>query len=142
MPALSQLLERLRRTRLPPGAAARLVAVPSAGDQLSREVAFLFARLDEIEQRGELVVSSARTEAAEIVAAAGIRRRRILEDARAEGERRAAELLGARRGASEQRVQAMRADAERDVQLVLARGRERTLALVQKIVERVLEGPA
>jgi hypothetical protein len=52
MSALSQLLDRLRRVRPPPGAAAGVVAVPSAGDQLSREVSFMFAELDQIERRG------------------------------------------------------------------------------------------
>jgi vacuolar-type H+-ATPase subunit H len=139
--ALSQLLERLRNVQPPPGAAAAVVGVPSAGDELAREVEFLFAQLDEIGQRGELVVSSARSEAAEVEAAAGVQRRRLLEEARAEGERQAAELLSARRAAAEQRVHAMLADAEREAQLVLARGRERTPALVREIVERVLAGP-
>ena len=93
MSALDQLLERLRRARLPPGAAASVVAVPSAGDRLSGEVAFLFGDLDEIEQRGELLISSARSDAAEVEAAAGRGRRCLLEDARGEAERLAAARL-------------------------------------------------
>ena len=34
----------------------------------------------------------------------------------------------------------MRADAEREAEQVLARGRERTPALVEEIVERILDG--
>jgi vacuolar-type H+-ATPase subunit H len=140
--ALSQLLDRLRNVQPPPGAAATVVAVPTAGDELTREVKFLFAELDQIEERRELAITTARTEAGEIEAAAGIQRRRLLEEAREEGERRASELLESRRAASEQRARAMLADAEREAQLVLARGRQRTPPLVREIVERVLEGPA
>ncbi len=44
MSALSDLLERLRRIRLPPGAAAAAVAVPSPGEVLEGEVRFLQGR--------------------------------------------------------------------------------------------------
>jgi len=138
--ALSQLLERLRRVRLPPGAAASVVAVPSAGDQLSSEVAFLFGPLDELERRGELFVSSARSQAAEIETAAREQRHQLLEDARADAERLAAELLTQRRVHGEERARMMLADAEREAEQVLARGRERTPALVEEIVERILDG--
>jgi vacuolar-type H+-ATPase subunit H len=138
--ALTQLLERLRRVHPPPGAAAGVVAVPSAGDELAGEVAFLFAQLDEIEQREALLVSAARSQAAEIEAAAGRERRRDLEQAQADAERLAAELLGERRADCERRVQAMLTDAEREADRVLARGRERTPGLVQEVVARVLEG--
>ena len=52
MPALGQLLDRLRRVRPPPGAAAGVVAVPAAGDELSGEVGFLFGELDQIAAAG------------------------------------------------------------------------------------------
>jgi len=61
--------------------------------------------------------------------------------AHAEGERTAAEHLRDRRAACERRAQAMLDDAEREAQRVLARGRERTPALVAHIIERMLEGP-
>ena len=117
------------------------MAVPSAGDELTQEVSFLFAPLDEVEQRGQLVISSARSEATEIEAAAAIERRRLLDEARAEGERSAAELLSARRAAGEQRALALLVDAEREADRVHERGRERTPALVARIVERALEDP-
>jgi vacuolar-type H+-ATPase subunit H len=141
MSALSQLLERLRSAQPPPGAAAAVVAVPSAGDELTREVEFLFAQLDEIDERGALVISTARSEAAAIEAAAGARRGRLLAQARAEAERGAADLLDRRRAAGEQQARMMLAEAEREAELVLERGRERTPALVRQLVERVMEGP-
>jgi vacuolar-type H+-ATPase subunit H len=140
MSALSQLLERLRRVRLPPGGAASVVAVPSAGDQLSREVAFLFGPLDELERRGQLLVASARSEAAETETAAREQRHRLLEDARADAERLVAELLTQRRAHGEERARMMLADAEREAEKVLERGRERTPALVEEIVELILDG--
>jgi len=140
--ALSQLLERLRRVRLPPGAAASVVAVPSAGDQLSREVAFLFGPLDELERRGELFVSSARSEAAEIKTAAREERRRLLEAATADAERLETELQTQRRACGEERARRMLAGAEREAEQVVVRGRERTPALVEEIVERILDGTA
>jgi F0F1-type ATP synthase membrane subunit b/b' len=138
--ALTQLLERLRRTRPPPGAAAGVVAVPSRGEDLTGEVARLFARLDAIEAQGELIRSTAISDAAEIAAAADAERRRILADARAEGERVAAELLARRRATTEQQVAAMVADARGQAARVHALGRERTPALVEEIVERMFEG--
>lgn len=140
MSALSELLERLRRVRLPPGAAAGVVAVPSAGDELAHEVAFLFDQLDQIEQRGELVLSASETDAFEIEATAAAERRRILDDARAEAERAAAELLARRSANCRRLAREMLADAEREAELVATRGRERSPALVQEVIGRVLEG--
>src|SRR5581483_12258991 len=97
MPALSQLLERLRRAASPPGAPARAVAVPAAGDLLVEEVAFAFGALDEIERKAELLVSAARADAARIEADAAQQRTRILAQARSDGERLARELLAERR---------------------------------------------
>jgi vacuolar-type H+-ATPase subunit D/Vma8 len=74
--ALSQLLERLRRIQLPPGAAAGAVAVPSAVKELSGEVTFLFEQLDQIAQQGNVIVASARAEASQLEAAAADERRR------------------------------------------------------------------
>ncbi len=140
MSALTQLLERLRRPRPPPGAAAGVVAVPSPGEELTGEVALLFARLDEIEAQAELIRSTATSDAAEIAAAADAERRQIGADARVEGERVAAELLARRRATVERQVAAMLADARGQAAQVHARGRERTPALVGEIVERMFEG--
>ena len=141
MSGLSQLLERLRQVRPPPGRAAGVVAAPSAGDELSREVEFLFGQLDGIERRGKSALSAARSLAAELEAGACAQRRRLLDQAHAEGERRAASLLVDRHAACEQRAREMLADAEREAERVLARGRERTPLLVYEIVERLLAGP-
>jgi len=140
MRALAQLLERLRRLRPPPGAAAGVVAVPSAGEGLSGEVVFLFEQLDEIEERGELLLSAARSEAAGIEAAARVQCDRLLEDASAEGQRIAAELLAERRARGEERARAMLVDAKREAEGVRARGRERTPAWVAQVVSRMMEG--
>jgi vacuolar-type H+-ATPase subunit H len=138
MPVLGELLERLRRLRLPPGAAAG-VPVPTAGAELSGEVALLFGQLDEIERRGGMVVSAARSEAAEIEAAAARDRSRLLADAVAEAERIAAKLLAELRASGEERARSILADAEREAERVLACGRERTPGLVQEVVAAVLE---
>jgi len=140
MSALSELLERLRRMRPPPGRAAGVVAVPSAGEELSGEVAFMFGRLDELERRSELILSSARSDAAGVEAAARERRRRLLEDAGADAQRIVAELLAERRARCERNARALLADGEREAERVLARGRERTPALVAQVLARVLEG--
>lgn len=140
MSALSQLLDRLRRVRPPPGAAARIVAVPSTGDELSGEVTFLFGELDEIAERGGRILSAARSEAAEIEASAAQQRLKLLEEARADSDRLAAQLLAERRASCERRARRMLTDAEREAARVLARGRERTPALVGHVVARLLEG--
>jgi len=140
MSALSPLLERLRRIQPPPGAAAGVVAVPSAGDELSGEVAFLFGPLDEIETQSELTLSSARSAAAKQEAAAVEQRHRLLEDADADAQRIAAELLSQRRVRAEQQARALLAGAEREAQRVTALGRERTPALVSDVIQRLLEG--
>jgi len=139
MPALSQWLERMRRVRLPPGAAAGIVAVPTAGDELSREVAFTFAQLDEIDARRELALSEARVEAARIEASADCERRRILGEAQAEADRVEARILARRRASCQEQVESMLLEAGREAGRVLARGRERTPLLVREIVVRMLE---
>jgi vacuolar-type H+-ATPase subunit H len=137
---LTHLLERLRRVQPPPGAAARVVAVPSPGDELSREVAGLFADLEEIERRANALVAAARSDAADIEAAAAHERRRILEAAEAEGQRLAVRILVGRRAACDQRAATMLADAACEAEQVLARGREHTPVLVTGVVERLLAG--
>lgn len=139
MPALSQWLERMRRVRLPPGAAAGIVAVPTAGAELSREVAFTFAQLDEIDAGRELALSKARAEAAQLEASVVSEHRRILEEAQAEAERVEAEILAARRASCQEQVESMLVEAGREAERVLARGRERTPRLVNEIVARMLE---
>jgi vacuolar-type H+-ATPase subunit H len=140
VPSLTHLLERLRRMQPPPGAAARVVAVPSPGDELSREVAGLFGELDEIERRANALVAIARSDAAETEAAAVRECHRILADAEAEGRRVAREVMAARRAACEQRTAAMLAEAAREAERVVARGREQTPAFVTEVIERLLAG--
>ncbi len=140
MSALSSLLERLRRIQPPPGAAAGALAVPSAGDQLSAEVAHLFGALDEIARRREVIRASARSAAAETEATARARRHRVREAAVAEAEWMVAELLAERRAACERRAQAILEEAQGEAARVMTLGGERTPALTQAVVERVLEG--
>ena len=141
MPDLSHFLERLRHVRPPPGPAAGVLTAPSAGDELSREVVFLFGQLEGIARQGDLALSAARSFAAELEAGAREQRRRVLDEARADGEHRAASLLADRRASCEQLARALLADAEREAELTLARGRARTPQLVEKIVGRLLAGP-
>ncbi len=139
MSALSQLLDRLRRMRPPPGPAASVVAVPSAGDELAVEVAFLFEPLDEIEERSRAIILAARAEAKTIEAAAMKQRQRMLEQARANAELVAVELLAGRRASCDRDVRAIIADAEHEAAQVSARGRTQTPALVEQVVARLLE---
>ncbi len=139
MSALSQLLERLRRVQLPPGAAAGAVAVPSAGEELSGEVGFLLEQLDQIEQQGNAIVASARADASQLESAAAEERRRLLDAGRAEAEQVATRLLAERRATCERQAMTMAADAQREAERVLARGRERTPDLVEEVIRRLLE---
>ena len=116
-----------------------MLAVPSAGDELAGEVAFLFDDLDRIEARLERLLAAARSGAAEAEQAARRERTRLLAEAHEEGERRAAKLLFERRALAEERSRAMLDDAEREASRVRARGRERIPALVEEIVTRLLE---
>ena len=136
------MLERLRRMRLPPGAAAGAVAVPAAGEDPTSEVAFLFAPLDDLQRESDLIVTAARAVAAELEVRAREDARRLLRDARASALHTAAELLDARGTACEQRAQALLAEAEREAERVLAHGRERIPPLAQAVTERILEGAA
>ncbi|HTP18530.1 MAG TPA: hypothetical protein VMJ65_02930 [Solirubrobacteraceae bacterium] len=116
-----------------------MLAVPSAGDELAGEVAFLFDDLDHIEARLERLLAAARREAAEAEQAARRERTRLFAEAHEEGERRAAKLLVERRALAEGRSRAMLDDAAREASRVRARGRERIPALVEEIVARLLE---
>jgi vacuolar-type H+-ATPase subunit E/Vma4 len=117
-----------------------MVAVPSAGDELSREVDFLFADLDEIAGRGAHILAAARAEADEIAALAVQQRQRLLEEAHADSERVSAELLAERRESCERAAQMLLAAAEREAARVLDQGRERTPQLVEQVISRLLEG--
>lgn len=126
--------------RPPPGAAAGAVAVPAAGEELVGEVAFLFAPLDELERRSDLIIDAARAAAAELETQAHERARRLLEDAHASALHATAELLDARGAACDRRARELLAEAELEADRVLARGRERIPALAKVVTERILEG--
>ena len=118
-----------------------MVAVPSAGDELSREVEFLFADLDEIAGRGAHILAAARAEAAEIAA----RRGAAAPEAAGGGARRGRtgqrpSYWRERRESCERAAQMLLADAEREAARVLAQGRERTPELVEQVISRLLEG--
>ena len=137
MPVLTTLLDRLRRMQPPPGPAAGVLAVPSAGEELAGEVSFLFADLDEIEHRRETLLVDARTDVGTAERAAVRERNRLLAKAYEEGERRAAILLDERRAQADQHTRAMLAEADRDAAEVRARGQQRMPALIDEIVERL-----
>jgi vacuolar-type H+-ATPase subunit H len=138
MPGLT-LLERLRRVRPPPGAAAGALAVPAPGDELAGEVAFLFSDLDGIASRREALLALARSQAAEAEQGAAEERSRLLADAHEEAQRRAAMLIVEHRARAQEKMPAILAQADRDAARIRARGRERTPALVHEIVTRLLE---
>jgi len=137
---LTTLLERLRRMQPPPGAAAGVLAVPSAGDELAGEVSFLFSDLDELEHQRQTLLTAARSDAGRAEQTAVRERNRLLAEAHEEGERRAAMILNERRARAQQSARAMLADADRDASQVRARARERMPALGAEIVQRLLEG--
>ena len=139
MPVLTTLLDRLRRIQPPPGAAAGVLAVPSAGDELAGEVSFLFSDLDELEQQRQSLLGAARSDATKVEQTAVAERNRLLTQAHEEGERRAAVILDDRRTQARRRTRAMLAEAERDASQIHARARERIPALVGEVVERLLE---
>jgi F0F1-type ATP synthase membrane subunit b/b' len=115
-----------------------MLAVPSAGDELASEVAFLFGDLDEIERHRRSLLALARAEAAGAEQEAARERGRLLGEAREEGERRAQSILVERRAQVQESIRAMRAEAEREAERVHERGRQRTQALVDEIVARLL----
>ena len=139
MPVLTTLLDRLRRIQPPPGAAAGILAVPSAGDELAGEVSFLFSDLDELEQQRQSLLGAARSDATKVEQTAVAERNRLLTQAHEEGERRAAMILDDRRTQARRRTCAMLAEAERNASQIHARARERIPALVGEVVERLLE---
>ncbi len=123
----------------PPGPAAGVLAVPSAGDELAGEVSFLFSDLDEMEHQRQTLLGAARSDATRAEQTAVRDRNRLLTQAQEEGERRAAMILGERRARARQRTRAMLAEADRDAAQVRARARERTPTLAAEIVQRLLQ---
>jgi hypothetical protein len=123
----------------PPGPAAGVLAVPSAGEELAGEVSFLFADLDEIEHQRETLLVDARTDVGTAERAAVRERNRLLAKAYEEGERRAAISLDERRAQADQHTRAMLAEADRDAAEVRARAQQRMPALIDEIVERLFE---
>ncbi len=139
---LAALLERLRRTRPPPGAAATVVGVPSRGAEPSAEVEFLFAALDVAQGRADALVAGAREDAAEIEAAARARCDQVAADARSRADLVAARVLAQRRDACEARARNLLDEAARESAQVLARGRERAPAFADALAARLREGAA
>jgi len=137
MSALSDLLERLRRLRPPPGAPATVIAVPSAAEGVEREVAFLFEALDAVEARARDVRHAARAEASSIEADALARRSQILAEAGSQADRVWNDLLAGRRAACQRETDAILADARRTAARVLAHGRAATPAVVGEVVRRI-----
>ena len=138
MSALSELLQRLRRVRPPPGGPATVVSVPSPGDDVTREVAFLFAELDAVDEQAKTVSESARIQADAIEADARAQRAQILAEARQRAEHAFAEVFSEQRATGESQAQAILADAQRAASRVLARGRESTPALAAEVVRRIV----
>lgn len=139
MPVLTTLLDRLRRIQPPPGPAAGVLAVPTAGDELTGEVSFLFADLEELERERETRLVAARSDAVKAEQAAVRERKRLLIDAHEDGERRAEMILTERRARARRRTRAMLAEADRDAAQVRARAGERMPVLVAEVVQRLLE---
>jgi hypothetical protein len=134
---LTVLLERLRRMRPPPGTPANVLAVPSAGEDVAGEVAFLFEALDGVRARARAEHESAQAAAAVVEADAQAQRAQILAAAREQGERVAARLLCEHREACEREAATLLADARREAARVLARGRESTPTLVAEVMRRI-----
>jgi len=141
MSALSDLLERLRRMRPPPGAPAAVVAVPSPAEGVEVEVGFLFDDLDAVEARAGEVRAEARAAAAAIEADASSRRALLLAQAADQGERVWNELLAARRAAYRREADAMLAASQRTAGRVLVRGATATPAVVAEILHRIEATP-
>jgi len=139
MSALSELLERLRRLRPPPGAAAVTIAVPSPGEELVDEVEFLFADLDSVQGERERILAAAHADAREIEAAARARGRELLTQASATAAAEAAELRDRRVAACDRQIQAALADAHREAERVLERGHRRTPEFARNVVTAMLE---
>ena len=141
MSALSQLLERLRRMQPPPGAPGSIVAVPTAGDALADEVAFLFGELDAVAEHAEAILAAARSDAAQTLSAATAQGRQLIAEARVDAESLSQQLLAERRTRSQEQARTMLADARREADRVLAVRRERIAAVVAQVIARMLETP-
>ena len=139
MSALSALLDRLRRMRPPPGVPAAALGVPSAGEDVAGEVAFLFSALDDTDRRAREMLFAARAEAEQVDADALAQRERIRADALARAEQAAERLLAERREATGAEAAAIVAEAEREAARVLDRGRRATPELVQRVMRQIVE---
>jgi len=114
-----------------------MLAVPSAGEDIVREVAFLFEALDGVRARAQAEHESAQAAAAVVEADVQAQRAQILAAAREQGERVAARLLCEHREAYEREAATLLADARREAARVLARGRESTPTLVAEVMRRI-----
>ena len=92
----------------PPGPAAGVLAVPSAGDELVGEVSFLFSDLDEMELQRRTLLGAARSDASNAEQTAVAERNSLLTQAQEEAERRAAMILDERRTEAQRRTRGRR----------------------------------
>lgn len=138
---LTDLLHRLRRLRLPPGAPATVLGIPAGGEDLEAEVSVLFGELDAIDAEIDRIEGESREVAARLELDAAAEGQRVLAEAERDGERgwREARVAVLDRGEADARAIARR--GERRARVILATGRARRPALVSRAVgdlERVL----
>lgn len=137
MSAATELLERLRRLRPPPGGPAAIIAAPARGEELVGEVEFMFQELDAVQAQLGVEDESARAAAAALEADAREECARILATARQQAQREWTSVLAERRARCELDAQAILADGEHQAAQVRARGRERIPGLVEEVVRRI-----
>lgn len=138
MSPLSDLLDRLRRAVVPPGAPAAAAAVPEdRALARAREVAPIVAELAAIAAEAAAVEAAATAEAEAALARGSEAAARVVEDARGAADRVRATAAAERRAEIEAviaaRLERGRADAARLEQ----RAARRTPVVVAAVVERV-----
>lgn len=137
MPPLGEILRRFRFHGVP--GAPRSAAVPAEGaTRIEAELAPVFSALEEAQRRSSDIVAAAEADAARRRAEAGERSRRIVAEAQAAAGPARAEAVDERlaRAAGEQ--EQLRADGRLEAERIERVAAERTPALVEAVVRRVL----
>jgi hypothetical protein len=130
-------LQRFRRVLAPPGRPAEAVGVPASGDELEGELGPVLEQLDAVGAQASQIEADAndqarlRREAAVREAAAILAEGQV----RADGER--ARAAAEQRGAAASRMDATRAESEREVERIAALREQRVEQLVDEVLECV-----
>lgn len=137
MPQFPSFLARFRRLLTPPGRPAEALGVPASGADLEGELAPLLGALDAVGEQADQIRRQAQQSAGRRRDEAAGEAKAVMEEARRRADDARAEAASEQQSEAERRGAAARAAAQREAELIRARGEERIANLLVEVLECV-----